>query len=50
MSEAEHEVPYEGAKEMLLVSDIENRQFLAELLDAMYEELPVPKAKKKKTP
>ncbi len=46
MPEAERELPYEGAKEMLLVDDIENRQFLGELLNAMYGELPGPKKKK----
>lgn len=45
MPEAEMELPYEGAKEMLLVDGVENREFLAELLNAMYEELPAPKKK-----
>ncbi len=40
---AEYQLPYAGAKEMLLVDDIENRAFLAVLLDAMYPELPAPK-------
>ena len=43
MPRAPRELPYEGAKEMLLVEDVENRAFLRELLDAMYEELPAPK-------
>ena len=47
MPDAELELPYEGAKEMLLVDDVENREFLRELLEAMYEELPAPKKKKK---
>ncbi len=47
MPEATLELPYEGAKEMLLVDDVENRVFLRELFDAMYEELPEPKAKNK---
>ena len=46
MPEAELELPYEGTKEMLLVEDVDNKEFLRELLDAMYEELPVPKKKK----
>ncbi len=46
MPTAELELPYEGAKGMLLVDDIENRDFLKELLDAMYEELPASKKKK----
>ena len=47
MPDAELELPYEGAKKMLLVDDVENREFLRELLEAMYEELPAPKKKKK---
>ena len=43
MPDAEMELPYEGAKEMLLVDSVENREFLAELLKAMYAELPNPK-------
>ena len=45
---AEKELPYEGAKEMLMVDDVENKEFLRDLFDAMYPELPAPKAKKKK--
>jgi TfoX/Sxy family transcriptional regulator of competence genes len=45
MPEAEMELPYEGAKEMLLVDSVEHREFLCELLEAMYEELPAPKKK-----
>ena len=43
MPDAESELPYEGAKEMLLVADVENREFLCELLETMYDELPAPK-------
>ncbi len=43
MPEAEMELPYEGAKEMLLVDDIDNKEFLRDLFDAMYGELPAPK-------
>ena len=43
MPDADRELPYEGAKEMLLVDDVENREFLKELLEAMYSELPAPK-------
>ena len=46
MPETTLELPYEGAKEMLLVEDIENKGFLKELLEAMYEELPAPNKKK----
>ena len=46
MPDAELELPYEGAKEMLLVDDVENKEFLRERLEAMYPELPLPKKKK----
>ena len=48
MPDAERELPYEGAKEMLLVDNVDDREFLQKLLDAMYEELPAPKARGKK--
>ena len=44
---APRELPYEGAKEMLLVEDVENGELLKELLDAMVGELPEPKKKHK---
>ncbi|MBQ6353850.1 MAG: competence protein TfoX, partial [Lachnospiraceae bacterium] len=47
MPDADLELPYEGAKEMLLVDDVEDREFLRELMEAMYNELPAPKKKKK---
>lgn len=46
MSDASLELPYEGAKEMLLVDDIDNKILLKDLLEAMYDELPEPKKKK----
>ena len=46
MPEAPRELPYEGAKEMLLVEDIENRELLKKLFEEIYEELPKPKKKK----
>ena len=46
MPDAQRELPYEGAKEMLLVDNVENREFLRELLEAMDRELPAPKKKK----
>jgi len=46
MSEATCELPYEGAKEMLLVDDVDNKEFLAKMFRSMYEELPTPKKKK----
>ena len=47
MPNAGRELPYEGAKEMLLVDNVENRDFLQELVEAMYDELPAPKKKRK---
>ena len=46
MPDADLELPYEGAKKMLLVDDVDNKEFLRDLLEAMYDELPVPKKKK----
>ncbi len=48
MPDAESVLPYEGAKEMLLAEDVENAEFLSELIEAMYDELPAPKTKKPK--
>ena len=46
MPDAELELPYDGAKEMLLVDDIDNREFLCELVRCMWEDLPDKKRKK----
>ena len=46
MPDAEMELPYEGAKKMLLVNNVEDRDFLRELLEGMYGELPAPRMKK----
>lgn len=46
MPNADMELPYEGAKEMLLVDNVENRDFLRDLLEVMYPELPAAKKKK----
>ncbi len=46
MPNADVELPYDGAKEMLLVDNVDNKDFLRELLEARYAELPVPKKKK----
>lgn len=40
--------PYEGAKEMLLVEEIDNKEFLTKLFEAMYKELPLPKPRRRK--
>ena len=47
MPYAQTEIPYEGAKEMLLVDDVDNSEFLKGLLEAMYDDLPVPKKNSK---
>ena len=47
MPEASMEKPYEGAKEMLLVENVEDKEFLTELFNSIYDELPTPKPKKK---
>ena len=46
MPHAPMELPYEGAKEMLLVEEVEDKSFLKELLESVYEELPAPKKKR----
>ena len=45
MPDAPRELPYPGAKEMLLVEDVDNADFLRDLFLAMYNELPPPKDK-----
>lgn len=47
MPTAPYESPYEGAKEMLLVEEVDDKQFLVGLFNAMYEELPEAKKRKK---
>ena len=44
MATAIYELPYEGAKEMLLVEDVDSKEYLAGLFNAMYDELPVHKS------
>ena len=46
MSDANKELPYEGAKEMLLVDNVDDRAFLQDLVQAMVPELPAIKKKK----
>lgn len=46
MPDAVYELPYEGAKEMLLVEDVDNRDHLIALFNAMYDDLPAPKKRK----
>lgn len=48
MPDAERQLPYEGAKEMLAVGDVDDRTFLKELLEAMYDDLPEARKRKGK--
>lgn len=48
MPDAPRELPYEGAKDMLLVEAVDDREFLTGLISAMYDELPEPRTKKMK--
>ena len=48
MPEAVGESPYEGAKKMLPVDKVDNKEFLTDLFKAMYADLPAPKTKKRK--
>lgn len=40
MPEASFELPYHGGSKMLLVTELEDKDFLAGLFNAMYDELP----------
>lgn len=46
MSKVQYELPYDGAKEMMLVEEVDDRKFLEGLLQVMYDELPNQKRKK----
>ncbi len=46
MPDATMELPYDGAKEMLLVDNVDDREFLCELVRSMWEELPEKKKRK----
>lgn len=47
LPEAEMVLPYQGAREMMLVEEGVGSQLLSELVEKMYEELPQPKRKRK---
>ena len=47
LPDAPCELPYEGAKEMLLLDRLDDREFLKTLLEQMYDELPLPKKRKR---
>ena len=46
MPNAPRELPYEGGKPMLLVEDVDDRDFLCALVEAMYSGLPEPRKRK----
>ncbi|NLD18796.1 MAG: competence protein TfoX [Clostridiales bacterium] len=48
MQGASYELPYEGAKKMLLVDEVDSKEYLSGLFEAMYDDLPTPKPKKNK--
>ena len=43
MPNASYASPYKGAKEMLLVDDVDSKEFLSNLFNAMYDELSMQK-------
>ena len=47
MPQATYSLPYEGAKELLLVDNVDDKEYLAGLFEAMYADLPAPKSNKK---
>lgn len=47
MPTAPYEAPYDGAKEMLLVENVDDREYLTGLFNAIYDELPFPTRKRK---
>lgn len=49
MPDARRMPPYPGAKDLLVVENVDDRDFLKELFEATYPELPEPKPKKRKT-
>lgn len=50
LADAPLKVPYDGAKPMLLVEDVENREQMREVFEAMWDELPEPKKRKRRPP
>ena len=47
MPDAQMELPYEGGSRMLAVDNVEDREFLQSLIEAMYDELPATRKKPK---
>ena len=48
MPDAPQELPYKGGREMLMVEDVDDREFLRVLVASIADELPEPKKKKRK--
>lgn len=46
MPDSDYEPPYEGAKDMILCDNVDDKEFLKELFETIYPELPEPKKKK----
>ncbi len=46
--DCEEAAPYTGAKPHLLINSVDNRELMTELISATFNELPMPKPKKKK--
>lgn len=47
LPDAPLEIPYDGAKKMILIEEIDDREFMAELIESIFEELPSPKKNRK---
>ena len=47
LPDAEYQPPYDGARPLILVENIDDGEFLRALFEKMYPELPEPKTKKK---
>lgn len=47
LPDAPLEIPYDGAKKMILIEEIDDREFMAKLIDSIFEELPSPKKSRK---
>ncbi len=47
LPDAPLEIPYDGAKKMILIEEVDDREFLAELIESIFEELPLPKNNRK---
>lgn len=48
LPEAPLEIPYDGAKPMLMVADLENTALMQRLMDVLFDVLPAPKPRRKK--